>query len=146
MDGADGPYPEVLAEYPEECEAALSAEYGGDPVADFWCGEITARRLVVLINGLRPDSALHRAQTGGHQWTWTEALLWQAVYLLQVVDQRLVWQKHGKPKMPKWRDFPWSTETKGGGTKKKLGDRGDLTNEQVEAWLDTIRPPRSDNP
>ena len=99
--------------------------------------------MVVLINHLPPDSALHRAQTGGHVWTWTEALLWMVVHLLQVIDQRLVWQKRGKPKMPKWRDYPWSTETRDKST-KKLGDRGDLTNEQVEAWLDKIRPPKPD--
>ncbi|KAA0916465.1 hypothetical protein [Dietzia sp. ANT_WB102] len=116
--------------------------YGGDPVADFWHGRITARRLVVLINGLPPDSALHRAQTGGHVWTWTESLLWMIVYLLQVIDQRLVWQKRAKPKMPKWTTYPWSTESTSGSGSKKLGDRGELTNEQVEAWLDTIRPPQ----
>lgn len=100
--------------------------------------------LVSLINGLPPDSALHRAQTGGHVWTWTDSMLWMIVYLLQVLDQRLVWQKGTKPKMPKWRDFPWSTEAKGSGS-RKLGDRGDMTNEDVEKFLETIRPPRPDN-
>ena len=71
-------------------------------------------------------------------------MLWMIVHLLQVIDQRLVWQKQGRKnlaKMPKWRDFPWSTETNDKST-KKLGDRGDLSNEQVEAWLESIRPPR----
>lgn len=73
--------------------------------------------------------------------------MWRINYLLEVLDQRLIWQKRVKPKMPKWRDFPWSKEAKGGGgSSKKLGDRGDLTNEQVEAWLDTIRPPKSPEP
>lgn len=67
-------------------------------------------------------------------------MLWMIVYLLQVLDQRLVWQKRGKPKMPKWKTFPWSTESAGGS--KKLGDRGDLTNEEVERWIDSIRPPK----
>lgn len=66
------------------------------------------------------------------------------VYLLQVLDQRLVWQKGTKPKMPKWRDFPWSTESTGSGSSRKLGDRGDLTNDEVERFLETIRPPRPD--
>ena len=57
-------------------------------------------------------------------WTWNEALLWMNVHLLQ-----------------KWRGFPWSSETRDKST-RKLGDRGDLTNEQVEKWLDSIRPPQ----
>lgn len=77
-------------------------------------------------------------------WTWTESLLWMVVYMLRVVDQRLVWHKGAKAKMPGWRDFPWSSETSGGST-RKLGDRGDLTNDEVERFLDTIRPPRPDD-
>ena len=77
-------------------------------------------------------------------WTWNEALLWMIVHLLQVIDQRLVWHKGAKganPKMPKWRDYPWVDGPRDR-AKKKLGDRGDMTNDEVEAWLDTIRPPQ----
>ncbi|RLL68133.1 hypothetical protein [Streptomyces sp. Z26] len=42
--------------------------YGGDPIGDFYRGDITLRRLRVLIEGLPPDGALGRAASG-HAWT-----------------------------------------------------------------------------
>lgn len=132
----DGPYPDVLAEHPEAVEAALIHEYPslGDPVAAFWRGEITGRMLVSLINGLHPDSALHRAKTDGHVWTWNEALAWQQIHLLKVIDQRLVWQKRKKPKMPKWRQFPWTKD------EKKLGSLGGKSPGKALALLRSLRP------
>lgn len=95
---------------------------------------------MALINGLPPDSALHRAQMNGQSWTWTEALLWRLGYFLEVIVKLLIWQKDGKkPKFPKWRDYPWAKAE--GST--HYGDRGDLTNEDIERWVDSLHPHRS---
>ncbi|WP_010541906.1 hypothetical protein [Dietzia alimentaria] len=90
--------------------------------------------LVSLINGLPPTSALHRAQNDGQQWTWSEALAWQQIHMLKIIDQRLVWQKRKKPKMPKWRQYPWTRD------EKKLGDRGGKSASKAIEVLRSLRP------
>lgn len=67
-------------------------------------------------------------------WTWSEALAWQQIHMLKVIDQRLVWQKRKKPKFPKFRPFPWSKD------EKKLGNRGDKPATSVLAVLRSLRP------
>lgn len=73
----------------------------------------------------------------GQQWRNTEALLWMIAHKLDVLDQRLVWHKgsrKAKAKWPKWRQFPW---VRG---KQQIGDRGDASSEQVEAYLRHVGP------
>ncbi|MGW7248816.1 hypothetical protein [Streptomyces decoyicus] len=55
---------DVLGEHPEAVEADLIRYYGGDPLAAFWRGEITLRKLRVLVEALPPDSATARAHNG----------------------------------------------------------------------------------
>lgn len=90
--------------------------------------------LISLINGLPPTSALHRAQNDGQLWTWNEALQWQQIHLLKVIDQRLVWQKRKKPKMPKFRPYPWSKD------EKKLGNLGGKSASKALEVLRSLRP------
>lgn len=103
-------------------------------MADFWAGRITARRLAVLIQWLPPTSAVHRAQNEGQLWTWNEALAWQQIHMLKVIDQRLVWQKRKKPKMPKFQPFPWSKD------EKKLGSLGGKSASKALQVLRSLRP------
>ncbi|MFI2216523.1 hypothetical protein ACH47B_06525 [Rhodococcus sp. NPDC019627] len=102
----------------------------------YWRGEISARRLRVLVEGLPANSARARAYHEGRQWTVTDALLWQAVYYLRVLDQRLVWHRGKRAKWPKFSEFPWSRSD------VQLGNRGDATTEQVLAYLESIAPPK----
>ena len=90
--------------------------------------------LRVLIEKLPPTSALHREKNDGQLWTWTEALLWQQIHMLKVIDQRLVWQKRKKPKMPKFRPFPWSKD------EKKLGSLGGKSASKALQILRSLRP------
>ncbi len=90
----------------------------------------------MFIEHLPPESARHRAQREGWQWTNVEALLWQAIYYLRVLDQRLVWHRGKRAKWPKWAEFPWSDD------QIHLGNRGEATTEQVLAYLDSIAPPK----
>lgn len=64
----------MLGEWPEAVEAALIAEYHRDCIAEYWRGEMSLRQLRVLIQGLPPDSAAHRAAKG-HTWQQVEYLL-----------------------------------------------------------------------
>lgn len=60
---------DVLGEYPEAVEADLMHHYSPrDPVAEFWQGRITLRKLRVMVEGLPPSGALARA-VAGHHWT-----------------------------------------------------------------------------
>jgi hypothetical protein len=40
--------------------------HGRDPIAEFWRGEITLRKLRVMVEGLPPDGALARKLAGHH--------------------------------------------------------------------------------
>lgn len=100
----------------------------------YWRGEITSRQLRVLVEHLPPDSALHRAHNDGHRWTNLEALVWQLIYFVRVLDQRLVWQKGKRPKWPKWAQYPWSRN------QVQMGDRGEATSEQVLEYLRRTGP------
>ncbi|EPH40847.1 hypothetical protein ABT390_36550 [Streptomyces aurantiacus] len=59
---------DVLGDHPESVEADLIRYFGGDPLAAYWRGEITLRKLRVLVEALPPDSATARAEAG-HHWT-----------------------------------------------------------------------------
>ena len=58
----------LLREYGEAIEADLLHYYGGD-LLDLWRGVLTPRRVLVLIKGLPPGSALHRARGGDAFWS-----------------------------------------------------------------------------
>lgn len=100
----------------------------------FWRGEITLRQLRVLVVNLPPDSALHRARNDGQQWTNVEALLWQLIHHVKILDQRLVWHRGKRPRWPKWLQFPWSRNA------VQIGDRGEATTEEVLAYLRSMSP------
>lgn len=67
-------------------------------------GEITTRRLQVLIDGLGEGSALHRAAQEGKNWSLSDAILWQI--LGQLTRANLYWR--ALLKIPKHKDkFEW---------------------------------------
>lgn len=53
---------QLFGDFQGPADAALQATYAPrDPIAEFLTGTITARQLRVLVEGLPPDSAFHRA-------------------------------------------------------------------------------------
>lgn len=71
-------------------------------------GEITSRRLGVLIAGLPEDSALHRARNDGHTWTTLHAMVWWCVG--ELVHNNGFWRGYLKAKNDrfKWPATPWA--------------------------------------
>jgi len=70
-------------------EAALIAEYPGrDPIAEWWRGEITFRKLVMFVDGLPLTSAMHRAERG-HDWS---DLNYQVAQLTDLFADSVQWQ------------------------------------------------------
>ncbi|MFF0139331.1 hypothetical protein ACFYRN_23155 [Streptomyces sp. NPDC005227] len=47
---------------------------GRDPIREFWRGEITLRKLRVMVEGLPPDGATARA-VAGHHWRHLEFMI-----------------------------------------------------------------------
>ncbi|QDF16189.1 tail assembly chaperone [Gordonia phage Malachai] len=131
----------------EEVEAALDATYPGlcDPanargvLARYHRGEITLRKLRVLIDGLpQGRTAIDQAKTGGQQWGWIEQLLWMQVRLMQIQTASIS-NRLGKPKVkvPKEHPkYPWTDVDEDEPT--KYGNRGDHSSEDVMAFLDTL--------
>jgi hypothetical protein len=78
----------LLGEFAEEIEAALCATYGRDPLAEFYRGDITARALRVLIDGLPPTSAYANA-VQGHTWRDTELILHQVDWQLRQLNAHI---------------------------------------------------------
>lgn len=57
-------------------EAALCATYAPrDPIGEFWRGDLSLRGLRVLIDGLPPDSAMHRRHPSLAGWDIADHLL-----------------------------------------------------------------------
>lgn len=77
-------------------------------------GEITTRRLQVLLAYLPEGSALHRAQTDGKIWGLTEAIQWQVLGQVSRLNSYIrSWLKI-KPHQDKfvWPSTPWEEQEK----------------------------------
>lgn len=102
---------------------------------------MTIRKLRALIEGLPPDSPVHRAQTDGHVWTWLEWLLWRSIRESHDDATRVSHSLSGgrsKPRLIKdsdWPRFPWvDPESK----PQHYGDAGGRSGEEVVAFLDSF--------
>lgn len=110
----------------------MTTAYGGDLIAAFWRGEISLRRLRVLVQNLPARGAVYRA-VHGHSWHDLEYLLAQLlddVRRLQVDVYRAAGNtkaRYGKPiKRPCEKP------------KAQLGDRDGRPVEDVVAYLDSL--------
>lgn len=56
-----------------------------NPIAEYWRGKISLRQLRVLIEGLPPDSYLHRSARGTH-WGEVEYMLWDVSSQLRILN------------------------------------------------------------
>ncbi|WP_411815488.1 hypothetical protein [Gordonia sp. SND2] len=105
-------------------------------VAAAWRGEISPRLLRVLIDGLGDDDP--RKATNGHQYRLLEQLVWQLIGEVK----RMTIQTSlslGNKKVGTDVDHPatpWAPSEKK--NIRRIGDRGDLTNQQVFSILDGL--------
>lgn len=110
-------------------------------LAEYWRGEITLRKLRVLIEGLPPDSAAHRAVTDGQLWTWREWLLWHGVRTSIDNATRVAHSLSGKKGKPKtiadkdWPVYPW---VKADSAPTHYGDTDGRDGTEVIAFLDSF--------
>ncbi|MDO5501041.1 MAG: hypothetical protein Q4F67_15305 [Propionibacteriaceae bacterium] len=84
-------------------------------MGEWYRGEITSRRLSVLIGGLPEGSALHRAMHDGKTWTTTHQLLW--LVLGEAHHHGSFWRGFLKIKSAadkwKWPKTPWEKQDNG---------------------------------
>lgn len=110
-------------------------------LAEYWRGEITLRKLRVLIQGLPQDSAAHRSATDGQTWTWVEQILWQMIRSNSDNATRITSALSGKKQKPKlikdadWPKFPWREPDS---KPKRFGKVEDRSGEEVMAFLDSF--------
>lgn len=90
---------------------------------------------------LPQDSPVHRAQTDGHSWTWTEQILWELLRTNEDNTRRIAHaarQAKGKPKLMRsadWPKFPW---VKPDSAPKRIGKIENRSNEDVIEFLDSF--------
>ena len=98
-----------------------------------WRGEVTPRRLRVLIDGLGDDHPLKTVD--GHKYPMLEQLVWQLIGEIKRMTVQTSLSL-GNKKVGKDIDHPatpWAPEQKK--NVRRIGDRGDLTNAQVLSIL-----------
>ncbi|AQY55623.1 tail assembly chaperone [Gordonia phage Huffy] len=135
----------LLGPCAEATEAALDATYPGlcDPqsgagvVARFWQGDISLRKLRVLVENLPPVNARAAALNDGVWWSDLHALLNLIEFRMRENTGATYEAASGKPgKRPKYNPKPWK---KPEGT---YGDTNGRTPQQVMAFLDSLAPPK----
>jgi hypothetical protein len=108
-----------------------------DPVAEYWRGEITLRKLRVLISGLPPGGIAYRA-VNGHGWTEPEALLADLIDATNRVSHSVFKAQAGKRHVREPRRYPRPGDRPGF---DRIGDRGGRSTEDVVSYLDSLKPP-----
>lgn len=100
--------PGLLREYGEAIEADLLRHYGVN-LLDLWRGRLTPRRLMVLIKGLPPGSALHRARGGPGFWSDEVTAIKEAGHRIEAT----LLSVNGSKRLPKAPEPPqegWQVE------------------------------------
>ena len=108
-------------------------------MAEFWRGEITLRKLRVLVENLPKDSPARWHLTDGKPYGITDSLLWRllwATWETQVLLARV--NGNSKAKMPAEETpaYPWS-EIKNANS-SRIGSLGDHTQEEALAYLKSL--------
>ena len=95
----------------------------------------------MLIEGLPPDSAAHRALNDGHVWTWQEWIAWHAIRVSIDNATRIAHVMSGAKGKPRtlrdqdWPVYPW---IKAESAPQRYGDAGGRSGEEVIAFLDSL--------
>jgi hypothetical protein len=114
----------------------LIAEYGGDPIAEYWRGQRSLRQLRVLIENLPPSSARAR-KLNGHHWQDIEHLL--AIVADRIAEVGVAQIKQAGGKAKKSKPLPRPGRKQPG--KNTLGDRGNRSIAETKAYLDSLSAP-----
>lgn len=88
----------------------MQAYPGRDPIAEFFRGQITLRKLRVMTEYLPENSPANWHTTDGRPYSLTESLLWRnlwAAWQLQVLISRIGGDKKAKMPSDNMPAFPW---------------------------------------
>ncbi|OFU54842.1 hypothetical protein HMPREF3120_05320 [Corynebacterium sp. HMSC11D10] len=101
-------------------------------LAAYWRGEITLRKLRVLIEYLPEDSPARWQATDGRPFTIRDAMMWRALWAVASVAQGLAGKDNNAfENMPA---YPWSKPL----NQNTYGSFGDHTPEEVMDYLDSL--------
>ncbi|WP_051580626.1 hypothetical protein [Pseudonocardia acaciae] len=103
-------------------------------VAAYWRGEITLRKLRVLVQGLPPGGAAFRA-VRGHGWTEAHYLAAELIDAVNAGTTATYRAAAGGKRVRSARPYP----RPGGEHATRLGDRGERSSEEVVAYLDSLK-------
>lgn len=101
----------------------------------FWRGEITLRKLRVLLEGLPQDAPTRWHATDGHPWTDSHQMQWQALWAMATAASALARPGRGKSVFDKMPRFPWESPE---GGPKKFGSLDGVNQEDVLDYLDNL--------
>lgn len=105
----------------------MQAYAGRDPIAEFFRGEITLRKLRVMAEYLPANSPAHWHETGDRAYTLADSLAWRnlwAMWQLQVLIAQIGGDKKAKMPFDEMPAFPWERgKSSGQQTFGALGDR-----------------------
>lgn len=103
-------------------------------LAAFWRGEITLRKLRVLLNYLPDNSPVNWHTTDGKAFTGADSLAWQSLWATAAIAQSMAGKGNNVFKnMPQ---FPW-TKAKPE-NQSTFGSLGDHSPEEVLDYLDSL--------
>ncbi|MEW1568322.1 hypothetical protein AB0454_35760 [Streptomyces sp. NPDC093509] len=107
---------------------------GRDPIAEFWRGEITLRKLRVMVEGLPPDGATARA-VAGHHWRHLEFMV--AQMLNETVRMRVDFGNANRAEKAPAQEYPEPVWTPTQPSKKQKAKK--VRKERVEARAGYLR-------
>lgn len=114
----------------------MQAYPGRDPIAEYWRGEITLRKLRVMVRYMPPENAVQAQRNDGVWWSDLHALVNLVEFRLRENTSQVIASSGRRAKPPKYKAKPW----------EKSGDRmGDLagrSSAEAKAFLDSLAPPK----
>ena len=119
----------------EACEATLMQVYGVDYMREFWLGNITLRKLRVLLQNVPAGTPSTKAD--GHLWDDKDNVLFRILGLLHVIAGEFpgVKEKDLRKAIEALPSYPWSEESR---NVTHYGDLGGASVENVLTYVESL--------
>ena len=106
-------------------------------LAAYWRGEITLRKLRVLVQHLPPGGAAYRA-IQGHGWVEEHFLLADLIDTSQHTTAAVYRVNAGRKRVRNPKRYPRPTDER----PSAIGDRAGRSTAEVLAYLNSLKPPK----